>query len=272
MLMPFAHISDTHLDCPGSSDFIKRLHREVRDPLENLTCCLQELAARKVAFVLHTGDMVHEGDAGDYAILRRLFDKYLPGVPVIAAMGNHDHRAAFREGFLGIPSPGDEDFTQEVVLDGLRILVLDSAKSGLIGSVSDAQVDWLEERLASPAPRGTFLMMHHPTVCEHPAMALEVSPEFSSLVENSDIHAIFTGHTHSNYNGFFAGKPLYTADSLAFGMLYIQSEVIYTSRSSYNLCWLDEQGRVTTHNQLLYPEVQVLQRKSNAQMIQGLPR
>ena len=144
MLMPFAHISDTHLDCPGSSDFIKRLHREVRDPLENLTCCLQELAARKVAFVLHTGDMVHEGDAGDYAILRRLFDKYLPGVPVIAAMGNHDHRAAFREGFLGIPSPGDEDFTQEVVLDGLRILVLDSAKSGLIGSVSDAQVDWLE--------------------------------------------------------------------------------------------------------------------------------
>ena len=206
MLMPFAHISDTHLDCPGSSDFIKRLHREVRDPLENLTCCLQELAARKVAFVLHTGDMVHEGDAGDYAILRRLFDKYLPGVPVIAAMGNHDHRAAFREGFLGIPSPGDEDFTQEVVLDGLRILVLDSAKSGLIGSVSDAQVDWLEERLASPAPRGTFLMMHHPTVCEHPAMALEVSPEFSSLVENSDIHAIFTGHTHSNYNGFLPGS------------------------------------------------------------------
>lgn len=55
-------------------------------------------------------------------------------------------------------------------------------------------------------------------------------------------------------------------------MLYIQSEVIYTSRSSYNLCWLDEQGRVTTHNQLLYPEVQVLQRKSVAQMIQGLPR
>ncbi len=54
-------------------------------------------------------------------------------------------------------------------------------------------------------------------------------------------------------------------------MLYIQSEVIYTSRSSYNLCWLDEQGRVTTHNQLLYPEVQVLQRKSIAQMIQGLP-
>lgn len=105
MLMPFAHISDTHLDCPGSSDFLKRLHREVRDPLENLTCCLQELAARKVAFVLHTGDMVHEGDAGDYAILRRLFDKYLPGVPVIAAMGNHDHRAAFREGFLEIPFP-----------------------------------------------------------------------------------------------------------------------------------------------------------------------
>ena len=35
-------------------------------------------------------------------------------------------------------------------------LVLDSAKSGLIGSVSDAQVDWLEERLASPAPQGTF--------------------------------------------------------------------------------------------------------------------
>lgn len=105
MLMPFAHISDTHLDCPGSSDFIKRLHREVRDPLENLTCCLQELAARKVAFVLHTGDMVHEGDAGDYAILRRLFDKYLPGVPGDCRYGQPRPPRRLPGGILGDPFP-----------------------------------------------------------------------------------------------------------------------------------------------------------------------
>ena len=112
MLMPFAHISDTHLDCPGSSDFIKRLHREVRDPLENLTCCLQELAARKVAFVLHTGDMVHEGDAGDYAILRRLFDggdKYFKQIR--KAQDTAAYEGAVARIFGELPLRQDADWT-----------------------------------------------------------------------------------------------------------------------------------------------------------------
>lgn len=258
----FAHISDTHLDCPGSSDFIQKIHRDVRDPLENLIQCLEELSARKVAFVLHTGDMIHEGSAEDYAALRRLFEEYLPDVPVIASMGNHDRRAAYREGFLGLPAPDDGDFTQEILVDGLRILALDSAKSGLIGSLSGAQLDWLEEKLSTPAPRGTFLMMHHPVAHELPSLPMAVSPKFARLVENSDILALFTGHLHSNFNGFYAGKPQFTADSLTFGMLYSPQEIVYTTRSSYNLCWLDEAGRVSTQNRLIYPETQVLQRKA----------
>ena len=32
----FAHISDTHLTCGGSSPFMQRVAREVRDPWDNL--------------------------------------------------------------------------------------------------------------------------------------------------------------------------------------------------------------------------------------------
>ena len=101
---------------------------------------------------------------------------------------------------------------------------------------------------------------------------LGVSPEFSSLVENSDIHRhLYRPHPFPTTTVFCREASLHCRFPSPLGCYISNPEVIYTSRSSYNLCWLDEQGRVTTHNQLLYPEVQVLQRKSIAQMIQGLP-
>ena len=104
MLMPLPTSGDTHLDCPGSSDFIKRLHREVRDPLENLTCCLQELAARKVAFVLPPGIWftratleITPSCAACLINTSRCAGDYRYGQP--------RPPRRLREGFLGIPSP-----------------------------------------------------------------------------------------------------------------------------------------------------------------------
>lgn len=40
----FAHVSDTHIVAAGSSAFLHRVQREVRDPLENLKECLAALS------------------------------------------------------------------------------------------------------------------------------------------------------------------------------------------------------------------------------------
>ena len=39
----FAHISDTHLVCAGSSEWMFQVQREVRDPRRNLERCLEQV-------------------------------------------------------------------------------------------------------------------------------------------------------------------------------------------------------------------------------------
>lgn len=86
----FAHVSDTHIVAAGSSAFLHRVQREVRDPLENLKECLAALSCQNLDFLLLTGDLIHEGEAEDYQNYRALVNRYLPGLPLCCALGNHD--------------------------------------------------------------------------------------------------------------------------------------------------------------------------------------
>lgn len=125
----FAHISDTHLTCGGSSPFVQRVAREVRDPWDNLKDCLCQLQGKALDFVLLTGDLVHEGEEEDYKALKRLLEEKLPGVPLCCAMGNHDHRLAFRRGFLGENTEDAGPYLAYTQVKGLGIITLDSPTS-----------------------------------------------------------------------------------------------------------------------------------------------
>ena len=83
--LKFAHISDTHFCCEGSSDFVKEVN-EKYNPLDKLHFVLDNMA--KPDFILYTGDTVHDGEAEDYAKLKAVFDQYFPDVPIYATMGN----------------------------------------------------------------------------------------------------------------------------------------------------------------------------------------
>ena len=54
----FAHISDTHLVCAGSSEWMFQVQREVRDPRRNLERCLEQVAQWQPDVVLLTGDIM----------------------------------------------------------------------------------------------------------------------------------------------------------------------------------------------------------------------
>ena len=86
------------------------------------------------------------------------------GAEVFWAMGNHDDRAYFRAGLL-VQADNDAPLDHSYDVDGLRIVSLDTTVPGFHhGELSDAQLSWLTAELATPAPHGTLLALHHPPV------------------------------------------------------------------------------------------------------------
>jgi Icc protein len=150
----FVQISDTHLCAdPGARVHgvapYARLERAV-DHVRSLT--------RKPAFVLLTGDLIHDDDPRSYEHVRQLVGGL--GVPVHFCMGNHDLRGAFRRVLLD-DDEGDAPVRYVFEHEGWRFVVLDSSVPGEVaGRIGEDQLAWLERALAGGAP--TIVALHHP--------------------------------------------------------------------------------------------------------------
>lgn len=212
------HLSDTHLRAEGSRLF------DLIDGAERLTRALRaiEISGIRPHAIVFTGDLVDLGEADAYADLRALVDPFAARLeaPVVWVMGNHDDRAAFRSVLLdegGDARPVDriEEF------DGLRVVTLDSTVPGAHhGEVSDEQLGWLAETLATPAPLGTILAMHHPPVPSVLPLAASVElrdqARLASVVRGTDVRAIIAGHLHYSTFATFAGIPVSVASSTCY--------------------------------------------------------
>jgi 3',5'-cyclic-AMP phosphodiesterase len=158
--MSLLHISDTHL--LGNN----RLLWGSIDSAARLNALLERVVAssEKPSALVFTGDLADIGEEEAYRTLRRSVEPFAEalGAKVIWVMGNHDERTPFANVLL------DEDSTNEPLdrvydIDGLRIIALDTSVPGFHhGELSSAQHEWLTAVLATPAPRGTLLAMHHP--------------------------------------------------------------------------------------------------------------
>ena len=258
----FGHISDMHLEGDAASDSLVRLKAAGGDPLGNTRLALEELAVDQPDFLLMTGDLVHEGTAEDYAALHGLLDEILPGVPVIAALGNHDVRDAFRKGFLGMADGDDSPYVDTLEVCGWRILSIDSAwEKLLMGGVNDAQLDWLAEQLEQPVEKGNILICHHPfcPALEHAGMAMPAKLE--KILRSGKVSAIFNGHLHKICAGWAAGVPHFTGQSLAFDIEVLGSTAIYTTRGGYNMCQVDREGHFFVDSRIVSPKGNIYQTK-----------
>ncbi len=137
-------------------------------------------------------------------------------------MGNHDDRGAFRERLLGDASlDPTAPYDRVDELDGLRVVTLDTSVPGHHhGEVSDRQLDWLADVLATPAPLGTVLAMHHPPVPSVLPLAASVElrdqRRLADVVRGSDVRAIIAGHLHYSTFATFAGIPVSVASSTCY--------------------------------------------------------
>lgn len=215
----FVHISDTHLPAERSP-----LYGSGTDADANLELMLERLVSSglKPDALLMTGDLVDRGDATAYRRLRALVEPAASalGCEVVWAAGNHDDRAVMRAE-LGLGG-SDEPITEVRWFGGMRVIVLDSTVPGEHwGELDHAQLGWLRDELATPAPAGTLLLIHHPplpTVLDL-AVTVELRDQgrLASVLRGTDVRGILSGHVHHPSFGTFAGIPVAVASSSAYG-------------------------------------------------------
>ncbi|MBZ4485785.1 phosphodiesterase [Microbacterium sp. cx-55] len=212
------HLSDTHLRAPGPLLF-DRVDGERR-----LQRALDGIEASGVTpdGIVFTGDLVDLGEADAYTALRELVEPFAArlGAPVFWVMGNHDDRGAFRERLLDAPAEGTPiDRVDE--LDGLRLITLDTSVPGHHhGELRPEQLEWLSGVLASPAPLGTILALHHPPVPSVLPLAASVElrdqRSLATVLRGTDVRAIIAGHLHYSTFATFAGIPVSVASSTCY--------------------------------------------------------
>ena len=213
------HLSDTHLRDAATP----RLFDTV-DGAERLA---QTIAAIESSGILPdaivvTGDLADLGEPGAYVALRALVEPFAArlGARVLWVMGNHDDRGAFRAGLLGEASdPLPVDRVDE--LDGLRVITLDTSVPGHHhGEISDAQLEWLADVLATPAPLGTIVAMHHPPVPSVLPLAASVElrdqRRLADVLRGTDVRGIIAGHLHYSTFATFGGIPVSVASATCY--------------------------------------------------------
>ncbi|MET0860582.1 MAG: phosphodiesterase [Microbacterium sp.] len=214
------HLSDTHLlagdvQLGGRYDTAANLRRTLES--------VENLGIRPDALVF-TGDLTDLGEPDAYSSLRAAVEPVAErlGAPIVWVAGNHDERPALRRDLLGLDAT-EEPVTGVWDLGGLRLIALDTTVPGWHHGDFDAgQLLWLRGILATPAPLGTILAMHHPPLPSHlplfDILELRDQGRLAEILAGSDVRAILAGHLHYSTSGTFAGIPVSVSAATCYTM------------------------------------------------------
>ncbi|HET9452488.1 MAG TPA: phosphodiesterase [Aggregicoccus sp.] len=213
--MLLAQLSDLHVSLPGSQADVDH---QAAARLERAVAHVCGLDPRPDAVVL-TGDLVNDGEPGEYARLLALLAP-LP-MPVYALPGNHDDREQLRAAFLArgyLPELGPLCYAVDV--GPLRLLALDTHVPGQpSGRLGAQQLAWLQARLAEAPGRPTLLLMHHPPFRTgirgmDEGMGLADAEALAEVVRHHpQVERVLCGHLHRPIVKRFAGTVALTCPS-----------------------------------------------------------
>lgn len=182
--MLIAQITDPHVTADGRG-------AAGIDGGERLARGLARVAAmspRPAAIVL-SGDLVERGERAEYQRLASIV-RDCP-VPILPMAGNHDDRDLLRIAFPATAPADDGRWRASRVVDGVRLVLLDSLEPGRpSGRLGGAQLAWLDRELGATSGRPTIVFVHHPP----PSTGL-VHIDRSALIDADDLAALIRRHS-----------------------------------------------------------------------------
>lgn len=222
------HLSDTHLF--GEN----QLHFGLVDTTAALDAMLARCAPLEdLDLIVVSGDCSDDGSTRSYRKLAERIGNFAARyrAPVIYAMGNHDERTGFGAVLgKGHGKSGDEDgnpSADESPIDamstvrGWRLITLDTSVPGgaAYGALRPAQLEWLQDQLATESSRGTILVMHHPPVAARTSllrtMQLQDPGALAEVIGDSDVRLMLAGHFHHQLASDLDGIPVIVAPGIA---------------------------------------------------------
>lgn len=214
--MIIAQISDTHiaLDTPDADQRIRDFERTIAD--------INALDAAPDV-IIHTGDIVHNGRAEEYAEAVRILVK--ARAPVYVIPGNKDDRANLRAVFLsfGYLAP-DSGFIDYAIEDyPVRLIAVDTLSSGSNkGDFCPARARRLVELTDAETTKPIAAFAHHPPFgvpvgpdplnFETPEMVARLR---EALQHSGRVVAVFSGHVHRGTAGRVGSIPATVMPSIA---------------------------------------------------------
>lgn len=203
----FVHLSDLHVGPPDPPD--PHLLADTALHLQQTVALIAALQPQP-DFVVISGDLTNHGSPAAFERVRHLLKPL--GMPLVLALGNHDHRRAFRQVMLGQDS--DTPYYYSQTLGGLKILVLDSSIPGqLVGGLDPAQWDWLEAELAASVGQPKLVVVHHPpmpigfSVFDQIGFDPQQGQRLGRLLRHQQVVGLLSGHIHYDRFSLWNGIP-----------------------------------------------------------------
>lgn len=229
------HLSDTHLLGSG---------RQLFDRIDSVTpirSLMERLVASELPIdaLVFTGDLADRAEADAYLRLRDMVEPWATqlGAELVWVMGNHDEREPFTE-ILWREEPTMEPRDRVVMLGDARLIVLDSTVPGYHhGELTAAQLTWLAGELATPAPHGTLLALHHPPIPTPIELMglieLDDQAALAAVIRGTDVRGVLAGHLHYSTFSTFGGVPVSVSAASCYNIdLVAQSSKILAANTS----------------------------------------
>jgi Icc protein len=196
-IVRIVQLTDTHL---GETPHSELLGLDTDESLEHVV----DLAVKEwpnADVVLVTGDL---SDKGSQAATTRVH-QYLKAFkkPMFWLPGNHDMEAEM--------ASASDSLVKQLVVGKWRIILLNSAVQGMVGGhLSDSELLFLNNALASAEEEHILLAMHHhPIACGTAWLDEQVINNADELFEMTAqypaVKGIIWGHIHQEYVGTYQG-------------------------------------------------------------------
>lgn len=211
-LLRFIHVSDTHICHDPAYNLPEATYR----PDEGARALVKAINALPFQpdFILHTGDVTYDPSPESYRLAKTIFNDLK--CPIHYLVGNHDDRADLQRIMLGLTQPRPTlDF--EFESKGVQVICMDSNGPARFagGSLSIAQLDWLDRLLHVPDTRPLVMAIHHNVL----PIGAPFWDEFMRLTNGEDFHKLLL-QVRTRLRGVFFGHVHMATDTYRDGIYY----------------------------------------------------